>query len=45
MDYERIKRLYHEGKLTEAGLDRAVAFGWITEDEKQQIMEGNDENN
>lgn len=45
MDYERIKRLYREGKLTEAGLDRAVAFGWITADQKQEIMEANNEDN
>lgn len=37
--YERVKRLYLTGKLTEAGLDKAVKLGWITETEKTEIME------
>lgn len=43
MDYERIKRLYREGKLTEAGLDKAVRLGWITAEQKQQILAENDD--
>ena len=36
--YDRIKKLYDEGKLDEAGLDNAVAKGWITAEEKALIM-------
>lgn len=38
--YDRINRLYNngEGPLDEAGLDAAVAKGWITEVEKALIM-------
>lgn len=35
--YERVKRLYLEGSLDEAGLDRAVRLKWITEVQKQEI--------
>ena len=41
MDYERVRKLYREGKLTEAGLDKAVRLGWITEEQKQQILAEN----
>lgn len=37
--YGPVKRLYDEGRLTENGLDNAVAKGWITTAEKTQIME------
>lgn len=37
--YERLKRLYHEGKIDEQGLENAVAKGWITEDQRVQIIE------
>ena len=36
--YERLKRLYQEGRLDEQGLENAVARGWITEEEKQEIL-------
>ena len=36
--YERLKRLYQEGDLTEKGLDRAVKFGWITNEQKEEIV-------
>lgn len=35
--FERLKRLYNEGRLTVDGLENAVARGWITEDQKKQI--------
>lgn len=35
--YERVKRLYLAG-MSDAGLDRAVTFGWITEEQKQEII-------
>ena len=31
-------RLYLEGRLTDAGLDKAVERGWITEEQKQIII-------
>ena len=42
--FERLKRLYNEGKIDEAGLDAAVEKGWITEEEKIRIMTENTEN-
>lgn len=38
--FERIKRLYAEGRIDEAGLDRAVELGVITEEEKDEIING-----
>ncbi len=35
--FERVKRLYLAG-MSDAGLDRAVVFGWITEEQKQEII-------
>ena len=36
--YERLKKLYREGRLTEAALKNAVKKGWITEDEMKEII-------
>ena len=36
--YNRLKRLYDEGKITEAGLREAVTYGWITEEEYAEII-------
>ena len=36
--FERLKRLYIAGKLTNTGLSNAVIKGWITEDQKQKII-------
>ena len=41
--FERLKRLYNEGKIDEAGLESAVEKGWITEEQKIQIMTENQE--
>lgn len=41
--FERLKRLYNEGKIDEAGLQSAVEKGWITAEQKQQIMTENQE--
>lgn len=38
--FNRLKRLYNQGRLTEAALERAVTLGWITEEEKQEIIDG-----
>lgn len=38
--YPTIERLYGEGRLSEMQLDNAVVKGWITEEEKQQIIAG-----
>ena len=36
--FEKLKRLYLSGEINEAGLKRAVKFGWITEEEMKQII-------
>ncbi|HBC94313.1 MAG TPA: XkdX family protein [Pelotomaculum sp.] len=39
--YPTLERLYNEGKLNATLLNNAVAVkGWITEQEKQQIIAG-----
>lgn len=35
--FERLKRLYHAGRLTHVGLENAVARGWLTETQRQEI--------
>ena len=39
--YHRLERLYSDDELTLLGLDKAVAKGWITEEEKERIINGN----
>jgi hypothetical protein len=36
--YETLCKLWQEGKLTEAMLDKAVTLGWITPQQKAEIM-------
>ena len=36
--YNRLKRLYQQGRLTEEALQTAVGREWITEDEKEEII-------
>jgi hypothetical protein len=36
--FETLKRLYNEGKLTDIGLDNAVAKGWITAEQADSII-------
>ena len=36
--YLRLKELYREGKLDEKGLETAVARGWITEEQRLEIL-------
>ncbi len=36
--FVRLKALYDAGRLTEAGLVVAVSRGWITEQEKDEIV-------
>ena len=36
--FNRLKRLYEEGKIGESELDNAVSKGWITEEQKYEIM-------
>lgn len=38
--YERLKLLYNEGRLNEAGLANAVVKGWITQEQADQIING-----
>lgn len=37
--YKRLKRLYLAGRLTDAALQNAVKRGWITDEEKKEIIE------
>ena len=41
--FKRLKRLYDEGKIGEFELNNAVAKGWITEEQKNEIMGVNEE--
>lgn len=34
---ERLRILYHGGRLDDAGLDAAVARGWISEEQATEI--------
>lgn len=36
--YERLKRLYQEGRASETMLKNAVKRGWITDGEMQEII-------
>lgn len=35
--FERLKKLYEEGRMTKAGLKNAVKKGWITAEQYQEI--------
>ena len=35
--FETLKRLYGDGRIDNAELARAVALGWITEEQKGEI--------
>lgn len=36
--YERLKRLYAEDRISNSELAKAVERGWITEEQKQEII-------
>ena len=36
--YNYLLRLYRDGTINERGLKRAVAIGWITEEESEEII-------
>lgn len=36
--FERLKRLYIEGKLDEEAIRRAYEYGWITKKEMNEIL-------
>lgn len=36
--YETLLRLYQESRLKETGLTKAVTLGWITEEQKSEII-------
>lgn len=38
--YDMLKKMYTDGKATENTLTAAVKRGWITEEEKKEIVEG-----
>lgn len=40
--FETLTRLYLGGKLDAEGLEKAVKKGWITEDQMQEIIGGNE---
>lgn len=41
--FERLKRLYEEGRLNDKGIENAVMKGWITEDQARAILTPVDE--
>ena len=41
--YNRLKKLYLAGRLNDVGLENAVTRGWITEDQKAEIIEAKKE--
>lgn len=41
--YNRLKKLHLAGRLNDTGLENAVARGWITEDQKAEIIEAKKE--
>ena len=41
--FERLRRLYREGKIDEEALENAVVKGWITEEQKLEILSENEE--
>jgi len=36
--FERLKALYNDGKITAEHLNRAVQKGWITEEQKNEVI-------
>lgn len=36
--FETLKEMYNAGRITEAGLKKAVKFGWITEEQMNEII-------
>lgn len=36
--FERLKRLYSEGKIDETGINNAVNKGWITQEQVDEIL-------
>lgn len=38
--YNTVERLYKSGKIDLSGLERAIRLGWITEEEKETIING-----
>lgn len=41
--YDRLKRLYSEGKIDGNGIKNAVEKGWITAEEAGEIISGGEE--
>lgn len=41
--FETLNRLYHAGSIEVAQLENAVAKGWITEEEMQEISGGKED--
>lgn len=41
--FETLNRLYHDGSIGIEQLENAVAKGWITEEEMQEILGGKED--
>ena len=41
--FERLKRLYESGQLDQKGIENAVAKGWITQEQADEILTPKDE--
>lgn len=38
--FDRLKKLYDEGRITDEGLQNAVTKGWITQEQMEIIIGG-----
>lgn len=36
--FETLRYLYEKGRITAAALERAIGLGWITAEQKQEIV-------
>ena len=43
--FERLKRLYESGQLDQKGIENAVAKGWISQEQAEEILAPKDEPN
>ena len=43
--FERLKRLYADGKITQEGINNAVAKGWITQEQADEIINPKNDKN
>ena len=43
--FERLKRLYESGQIDQKGVEKAVAKGWISQEQAAEILAPKDEPN